>query len=75
MSCIPWLRNSFTMGYLPVGGDVNPQGLVTSGRPCVQLEKHGISILYNLHQCRPCIDKSGVFHANQISIYLDPHLN
>ena len=36
-----------------------------------------ISLLYLDLTCfrRWCIDKLGVFHANQISMYLDPHLN
>ena len=35
-----------------------------------------VSLLY-LDLCfrRWCIDKLGVFHANQISMCLDPHLN
>ena len=40
------------MGCLPVRGD-NPQALA-SGLSCVQVDKHGITILYQLHQCRPC---------------------
>ena len=35
-----------------------------------------ISLLYlDLYVLRRCIDKLGVFHANQISMCLDPHLN
>ena len=38
------------MGCPPVRGD-NPQALA-SGLSCVQVDKHGITILYHLHQCR-----------------------
>ena len=44
--------NSYTMGCPPVRGD-NPRALV-SGLSYVQVDKHGITILYHLHQCRPC---------------------
>ena len=47
------LRNSYTMGCPPVRRD-NPRALA-SGLSCVQVDKHGITILYHLHQCRPCI--------------------
>ena len=40
------------MGCPPVRGD-NPRGLA-SGLSYVQVDKHGITILYHLHQCRPC---------------------
>ena len=43
--------NSYTMGCLPVPGD-NPRALV-SGSSYIQVDKHGITILYHLHQCRP----------------------
>ena len=46
-------RNSYTMGCPPVRGD-NPRALA-SGLSYVQVDKHGITILYHLHQCRPCI--------------------
>ena len=46
------LCNSYTMGCLPVCGD-NPRALA-SGLSYVQVDKHGITILYHLHQCRPC---------------------
>ena len=42
---------SYTMGCPPVRGD-NPQALA-SGLSYVQEDKHGITILYHLHQCRP----------------------
>ena len=46
------LSNSYTMGCPPVRGD-NPRALA-SGLSYVQVDKHGITILYHLHQCRPC---------------------
>ena len=46
------LRNSYTMGCPPVRGD-NPRALA-SGLSYEQVDKYGITILYNLHQCRPC---------------------
>ena len=46
------LRNCYTMGCPPVRGD-NPRALA-SGLSYVQVDKHGITILYHLHQCRPC---------------------
>ena len=39
------------MGCPPVRGD-NPRALA-SGLSYVQVDKHGITILYHLHQCRP----------------------
>ena len=46
------LSNSYTMGCPPVRGD-NPRALA-SGLSYVQADKHAITILYRLHQCRPC---------------------
>ena len=46
------VSNSYTMGCPPVRGD-NPRALA-SGLSYVQVDKHGITILYHLHQCRPC---------------------
>ena len=46
------LSNSYTMGCPPVRLD-NPRALA-SGLSYVQVDKHGITILYHLHQCRPC---------------------
>ena len=46
------LRNSYIMGCPPVRED-NPRALA-SGLSYVQLDKHGVTILYHLHQCRPC---------------------
>ena len=48
----PRLCSSYTMACPPVRGD-NPRALA-SGLSCVQVDKHGITILYH-HQCRPCI--------------------
>ena len=44
--------NSYTMGCPPVRGD-NPRALA-SGLSYVQVDKHGITTLCHLHQCRPC---------------------
>ena len=30
---------------------------LASGLSCVQVDKHGITILYHLHQCRPCASR------------------
>ena len=46
------ISNSYAMGCPPVRGD-NPRALA-SGLSYVQVDKHGITILYHLHQCRPC---------------------
>ena len=43
---------SYIMGCLPVRGD-NPRALA-SGLSYVQVDRHGITILYHLHLCRPC---------------------
>ena len=40
------------MGCPPVRGD-NPRALA-SGLSYVQMDKHGITILNHLNQCRPC---------------------
>ena len=44
------LCNSYTIGCPPVRGD-NPRALA-SGLSYVQVDKHGITILYHLHLCR-----------------------
>ena len=44
--------SSYTMACPPVRGD-NPRALA-SGLSYLQVDKHGITILYHLHQCRPC---------------------
>ena len=41
--------NSYTMACPPVRGD-NPQALAL-GLSYVQVDKHGITVLYHLHQC------------------------
>ena len=46
------ISNSYTMGCPPVRRD-NPRALA-SGLSYVQVDRHGITILYHLHQCRPC---------------------
>ena len=46
------ISNSYTMGCPPVRGD-NPRALA-SGLSYVQVDKHGITILYHLHKRRPC---------------------
>ena len=49
------ISNRYTMGCPPVRGD-NPRAL--AGRiSYVQMNKHGITILYHLHQCRPCTSR------------------
>ena len=45
------ISNSYTMSCPPVRGH-NPRALA-SGLSCGQVDKHGITILYHLHQCRP----------------------
>ena len=52
---IYWIGNSYTMGCPPVRGD-NPRA-VASGLSYVQVDKHGITILYHLHQGRPCTSR------------------
>ena len=49
------VSNSYTMGCPPVRGD-NPRALA-SGLSYVQVDKHGITILYHPHQCRPCTSR------------------
>ena len=46
---------SYTMGCPPVRGD-NPRALA-SGLSYIQVDKPGITILYHLHQCRPCTSR------------------
>ena len=48
----PSISNRYTMGCPPVCRD-NPRASA-SGLSYVQVDKHGITILYHLHQCRPC---------------------
>ena len=49
------ISNSYTMGCPHVRGD-NPRALA-SGLSYVQVGKHGITILYHLHPCRPCTSR------------------
>ena len=49
------ISSSYTMGCPPVRGD-NPRALA-SGLSYVQVGKHGITILYHPHQCRPCTSR------------------
>ena len=49
------LSNSYTMGCPPVRRD-NPRALA-SGLSHVRVDKHGITILYHLHQGRTCISR------------------
>ena len=49
------ISNSYTMGCLPVCGD-NPRTLA-NGLSYIQVDNHGITILYHLHQCRPCTSR------------------
>ena len=46
------LCNRYTMGCPPVRGD--NQRALASGLSNVQMDIHGITILYHIHQCRPC---------------------
>ena len=46
------LSNNHTMGCPPIRVD-NPRALA-SGLSYVKVDKHGITILHHLHQCRPC---------------------
>ena len=45
----------YTMGCPPVRGD--NLRILASGLTYVQVDKHGITILYHLHQCRPCTSR------------------
>ena len=47
--------NSYTTGCPPVRGD-NPRALA-SGLSYVQVDKHGKTISYHLHLCRPCTSR------------------
>ena len=49
------ISNIYTMGCPPVRGD-NPRALA-SGLSYVQVDKHGITSLYHLYQCRPCTSR------------------
>ena len=49
------LCNSYTRCCLPVRGD--HQQVLASGLSYIQVDKHGITILYQLYQCRPCTSR------------------
>ena len=49
------------MGCLPVRGD-NPRALA-SGLSYVQVDKHGITILYHLHPMSVDLAHQVIFHA------------
>ena len=49
------ISNSYTMGCPPVRGD-NPRALA-SRLSYVHADKHGVTILYHLHQCRHCTSR------------------
>ena len=51
--------NSYIMGCPPVRGDI-PRALA-SGLSYVQADKHAITVLYHLHQCRPCTSRDIAF--------------
>ena len=46
-----YISNSYTMACLPVVHADNPRALA-GGLSYVQVDQHGISFLYPLHQCR-----------------------
>ena len=48
------------MGCLPVRGD-NPRALA-SVLSFVHVDKHGITILYHLHQCKLDLANNEIFH-------------
>ena len=56
--------NSYTMGCPPVRGD-NSRDLA-SGLSYVQVDKHGIAILYHLHECKPCTSRQLSWHKLHI---------
>ena len=47
--------NSYTMDCPPIRGD-NPRALA-SGISYVQVDNHGKTIIYHLHQCWPCTSR------------------
>ena len=58
-SYIIMISNGYTIGCPPVPGDDrrafgdNPRDLA-SGLSIIQVDNHGIAILYHLHKYRPC---------------------
>ena len=63
------------MGCPPVLGD-NPRALA-SGLSYVQVDKHGITILYLIHQCRPCTSHDISFNNMKLvrEVYLYIHVH
>ena len=53
--CMRIISKSYTMGCPPLRGD-NPRALA-SGLSYVQVDKHGVTFLYHLDQCRPCTSR------------------
>ena len=49
------MKGALSMGCPPARGD-NPRALA-SGLSHVQMDESGITILYHLHQCRPCTSR------------------
>ena len=49
------VSNCYTKGCPPVRGD-NPRALA-SGLSYVQVDKHGVTILYHLLKCRRCTSR------------------
>ena len=47
-----FISNSYTMPCPHVRGD-NPRALASGLSGYVQVDKHGLTTLYHLHQCRP----------------------
>ena len=43
------------MGCPPVRGDKSRA--LASGLSCVQVDKHGLTVLYHLHKSRPCTSR------------------
>ena len=63
------LCNGYTMGCPPVHGD-NPQALA-SGLSSVLVDKHDVTILYHLHQYRPCTSQDFMLKGGIITdIYI-----
>ena len=58
--------NSYSMSCPPVRGD-NPRALA-SGLSYVEVDKHGITILYHLHQCRPCTSRDNYFILKLVKV-------
>ena len=52
MTTLHLICNSYNMGYPPVCGD-NPRPFA-SGLSAVLVDSHSITVMYQLHQYRPC---------------------